>query len=94
MRRVLLALTLALGGCAAGAPELPADWIAITEAASAPPELAPECTAKDKGWVDLPDGDISQADAARNYRVNKDRFGEMAVKRQICRTAVLASEGK
>ena len=90
------AAALLLAGCSGGPAEIPDSWLTLIEGeAKAPPPVPAECaTDRDPKWSDLPpDRDVLQDEAARNARVNKDRFREIAGLRRVCQAGLVA-EGK
>lgn len=78
-------LCLALAGCAKEPPQ-----VVMVEPEHTKVELPMECTVLDPSWVKLPDKDVSQAEAARNYSQNKSQYRKILNRRSVCRAAVTA----
>lgn len=82
---VLCTLGTLLAAC-----EKPAPQIVMVEPEATRVELPGECTVSDPSWVKLPDKDVSQAEAARNYSQNKLQYRKILNRRSVCRAAVTA----
>lgn len=86
MKRALQIVTaLALSGCAKDPPQ-----VVMVEPERQVLDLPAECTVSDPFWVKLPDKDVSQAEAARNYSANKLQYRKILNRRSVCRAAVTA----
>lgn len=84
-----------LAACAKDPPE-----VVLVSPAPAVPIIPAEClpcTAADReqsrcnhdpAWTELPDADVRRSEAARNYRLNKDRYRSLLAKRRICRASL------
>lgn len=72
-----------LAACAKDPPE-----VVLVSQAPAIPVIAAECTSPDPAWTELPDADVRRSEAARNYRLNKDRYRSLLAKRRICRASL------
>lgn len=72
-------------GCAKDPPQ-----VVMVEPEQTRIEFPAECTASDSSWVKLPNKDVTQAEAARNYSQNKNQYRKLLSRRSVCRAAVNA----
>jgi hypothetical protein len=87
---ILALLSLGLGGC----PGNPVPEPYVVTVKPELPRLPAECTSPDPAWVDLPDREFRSRELFKNYRLNKDAFGEVIARRRICRAGILAGQRK
>lgn len=66
----------------------------ITVVEAEPPALPAECTAPDAAWQKLPDGDVTRAQAVKNYDANKRQYSRIITRRSVCRAAINALNSK
>lgn len=83
-------LCLGLGGCPGQEP--PAPYVVTVSPEL--PRLPAECTSADPAWRDLPDRDAKSSEIFKNYRINKDAYGEIIARRRICRAGIAAGQKK
>lgn len=83
----LLTVVIMAAGCATKDEINPPVTLVIPEqsTAKAPDECSP---ARDPKWKNLSDDDAKRADAARNYKENKQLFRSIEGKRRVCGDAL------
>lgn len=80
---IALIIAMLLAACAKEPPE-----VVMVSTAPPTPSIAAECTSQDPVWAELPDADVRRGEAARNYRLNKDRYRSLLANRRICRASL------